>query len=211
MTNEDLKKIAENEIIMGAHSEGGVDVEDIMNGRELSQEDADQVMALIDSATVTITWDDGGSTTLKRTKSVRSTVRVGDIPSIIEDPTRGIVSLVGDHGGLSQITGPVHQSGLVMGTLSFETEHGVVYLDPDETTEISEALPLSEDHPWVVSWTIDSNASTPEEAAAKIWRDVFGRDFAGTDDACSFTVTDVESGASVEVDLSENSSVALPD
>lgn len=148
---------------------------------------------------------------MKHSKSVQSTVRVGDIPAIIEDDARGIVSLVGNSGGLSQITGPVSQSGLVMGTLSFETEHGVVYLDPDEMTQISEELPLSEDHPWVVSWTIDSNASSPEEAAAKIWRDVFGRDFAGQDDACSFTVTDVESGASVEVDLSENSSVALPD
>lgn len=211
MTNEDLKKIAENEIIMGAHSEGGVDVEDIMNGRELSQEDADQVMALIDTARVSITWDDTQHAPTPRTRTVQSTVRTGDIPSIIEDPERGIVSLVGDHGGLSQITGPTHQSGLVMGTLSFETEHGVVYLDPDENTEISEEFPLSEDHPWVVSWTIDSSASTPEEAAAKIWRDVFGRDFAGTEDACSFTVTDVESRESFEVDLSENSSVSIPD
>jgi hypothetical protein len=211
MTNEELKQIAENEIIMGAHSEGGVDVEDIMSGRELSQEDADQVMALINSATVSITWDNERSTTVKSTKSVQSTVPVADIPSIIEDPARGIVSLVGDHGGLSLITGPSHHSGLVMGTLSIETEHGVVYLDPDETTEISEAFPLSEDHPWVVSWTIDSNASSPEEAAAKIWRNVFGRDFAGTDDACTFTVTDVESGDSVEIDLSENSSVSIQD
>lgn len=148
---------------------------------------------------------------MKHAKSVQSTVRVADIPSIIDDPTRGIVSLVGDHGGLSLITGPTHHSGLVMGTLSFETEHGVVYLDPDETTEISEEFPLSEDHPWVVSWTIDSNASTPEEAAAKIWRDVFGRGFAGTDDACTFTVTNVESGESVEIDLSENSSVSVQD
>jgi hypothetical protein len=148
---------------------------------------------------------------MKHSTSVQSAVRVADIPSIIEDPARGIVSLVGDHGGLSLITGPTQQSGLVMGTLSFETEHGVVYLDPDETTAISEAFPLSEDHPWVVSWTIDSNASTPEEAAAKVWRDVFGRNFAGTDDACNFTVTDVESRESFEIDLSENSSVSIED
>jgi hypothetical protein len=138
MTIEELKKIAENEIIMGAHSEGGVDVEDIMSGRELSKEDADQVMALIDSATVSITWD-------------KESPKVGAAPA------------------------------------------------------------LSEDHPWVVSWTIDSNASSPEEAAAKIWREVFGRDFAGTDDACTFTVTDVESGKSVEIDLSENTSVSVQD
>jgi hypothetical protein len=148
---------------------------------------------------------------MKHSKTVQSTVRVGDIPSIIDDPARGVVSLVGDHGGLSLITGPSHHSGLVMGTLSFETEHGVVYLDPDETIEISEEFALSEDHPWVVSWTIDSNASTPQEAAAKVWREVFGRDFAGTDDACNFTVTDAESGESVQVDLSENSSVSIDD
>jgi hypothetical protein len=148
---------------------------------------------------------------MKHSKTVQSTVRVGDIPSIMEDPTRGVVSLVGDHGGLSLITGPSHHSGLVMGTLSIETEHGVVYLDPDETTEISEEFPLPETHEWEVAWKIDSYGSSPEEAAAKIWREVFGRDFAGTDDACTFTVTNVENGESVEVDLSENSSVSIQD
>jgi hypothetical protein len=148
---------------------------------------------------------------MKHSKSVQSTVRVADIPSIIEDPARGIVSLVGDHGGLSLITGPTQQSGLVMGTLSFETEHGVVYLDPDETTQISEEFPLPEDHEWSVAWKIDSYGSTPQEAAAKVWREIFGRDFAGTDDACNFTVTDAESGESVQVDLSENSSVSIDD
>lgn len=148
---------------------------------------------------------------MKHSTSVQSTVRVGVIPSIIEDPARGIVSLVGDHGGLSQITGPTHHSGLVMGTLSFETEHGVVYLDPDETTTISEAFPLPEDHKWKVAWAIDGYGSNPEEAAAKVWRDVFGRSVAGTDDACVFIVTDVESGQSTRVDLSEDSSVSVQD
>lgn len=68
----------------------------------------------------------------------QQTVLVAEIPAIIEDPARGIISLVGDHGGLSLITGSTHSSGLVMGTLSIETEHGVVYLDPDQETEISE-------------------------------------------------------------------------
>lgn len=148
---------------------------------------------------------------MKSTKSVQSTVRVAGIPSIVEDPARGIVSLVGSNGGLSQITGWIEESGVVMGSLSIETEHGTVYLDPNETTQISEAFPLSEDHPWVVSWTIDSNASSPEEAAAKIWREVFGRTVAGADDACTFTVTNVENGESVEIDLSENSSVSVQD
>jgi hypothetical protein len=148
---------------------------------------------------------------MKHSKSVQSTVRVGDIPSIIDDPKRGIVSLVGDHGGLSLITGPVSQSGLVMDLLSFETEHGVVYLNPEAVAQISEEATYSEDHPWDVSWKIASTGSTPEEAAAKVWRDVFGRDFAGSDDACLFTVTDVESGESTRVDLSEDSPVSVQD
>ncbi len=148
---------------------------------------------------------------MKNTRSIQKTVRVGDIPAIVEDPKRGVVSLLGDHGGLSLITGPFARSGLVMGTLSIETEHGVVYLDPDELQEISEELPLSEEHPWTISWAIDSTGSSPEEAAAKIWREVFGRTLAGTDDACVFTVADPESGKSVKVDLSQDSSVSVQD
>lgn len=67
-----------------------------------------------------------------------STVKVADIPSIIDDPGRGVVSLVGDHGGLSLVVGDVEPSGLVMGTIAFETEHGTVYLDPEGETAISE-------------------------------------------------------------------------
>lgn len=148
---------------------------------------------------------------MKNSNTTQSTVRVGDIPAIIDDPDRGIVSFVGDQGGLSQITGSVSQPGLVMGTLAFETEHGVVYLEPDEETEISEAFPPSGEHPWVVSWTVDSDAPSAEEAAAQVWRDFFGRSVAGPDDACSFTVTDAATGQSVEVDLSELSSAAVPD
>jgi len=66
------------------------------------------------------------------------TVKVSDIPGIIDDPQRGVVSLVGDHGGLSLITGDTHASGLVMGTLAIETEHGTVYLGPDFEAVISE-------------------------------------------------------------------------
>ena len=67
-----------------------------------------------------------------------STVKVSEIPSIIADPNRGVVSLVGDHGGLSLIVGDVEPSGLVMGSIAFETEHGTVYLDPDNEARISE-------------------------------------------------------------------------
>lgn len=67
-----------------------------------------------------------------------STVKVAEIPSIIADPNRGVVSLAGDHGGLSLIVGDAEPSGLVMGTIAFETEHGTVYLDPDSEARISE-------------------------------------------------------------------------
>lgn len=146
---------------------------------------------------------------MKNTRTAQSTVNVADLGTILADPARGVVSLVGGHGGLSLITGPVSQSGLVMGTLSIETEHGVVHLDLEETTEISEELPLSDDHPWTVSWQINSEASSPENAAAKVWQENFGRTTAGADDACIFTVTDTETGESVEVDLSEDSPVSI--
>lgn len=144
-----------------------------------------------------------------KTESKQSTVLVADIPDIIADPARGALSLVGDSGGLSLITGPVTRSGMVMGTLSIETEHGVIYLDPETVTQISEEATYSDDHPWEVSWKIDSNASTPEEAAAKVWRESFGRTVAGPDDACVFTVRDCLSGETVRIDLSEESSVAV--
>lgn len=60
------------------------------------------------------------------------------LPEIIADPQRGIISLVGDMGGLSQITGEVTVSNIVIGTLAIETEHGTVYLDPDSGILISE-------------------------------------------------------------------------
>jgi hypothetical protein len=148
---------------------------------------------------------------MKHSTSVQSTVRIADIPAIIDDPKRGIVSLVGNNGGLSQITGWIEESKVVMGSLSIETEHGTVYLDPNETTPISEAFPLPDTHEWEVAWKIDGYGSTPEEAAAKVWRDVFGRTLAGTDDACVFIVTDVESGESTRVDLSEDSPVSVQD
>jgi hypothetical protein len=133
----------------------------------------------------------------------QSTVRVTDIPAIIADPDRGVISLVGDHGGLSLITGDVEDSGLVFGTLAFETEHGTVYLDPDAETTISEETPYEDQHEWLVSWTIDGYGSTPQEAAARTGRHQFGRTTAGPDDACVFQVTDSETKETVTVDLNE--------
>lgn len=65
-------------------------------------------------------------------------IQATQLPEIIADPQRGIISLVGDMGGLSQITGEVTASNLVMGALAIETEHGTVYLDPDSDILISE-------------------------------------------------------------------------
>jgi hypothetical protein len=66
------------------------------------------------------------------------TVSVSDLTPIVEDPERGIISLVGDHGGLSLITGDIDPSAIVFGTLAVETEHGTVYLDRDAEITISE-------------------------------------------------------------------------
>lgn len=137
------------------------------------------------------------------TRTTQSTVRTADIPAIVADSKRGIVSLVGDHGGLALITGDVKDSSALFGTMSFETEHGMVYLDPEGETTISEEFPLGDGHEWRVSWTIDTHGSSPERAAARVWRDTFGRAMAGSDDACFFTVTDPDTGIPVNVDLSE--------
>lgn len=148
----------------------------------------------------------------------KSTVRVSDIPAIVAASDRGIVSLVGDHGGLSQVVGEVHPSAVVRGTIRVETEHGSIYLDPDIEVEISEHYPdtLTEndlrDTEWHVSWNIDAIdprtadvvGSTARAAAEMVWRDIFGRDQVTEGDACVFVVTDPADGASVSVDLSES-------
>lgn len=132
----------------------------------------------------------------------QSTVAVADIPSIIADPKRGVVSLVGDHGGLALITGDIEASSLVLGSMVVETEHGTIYLDPELEAVISEEFPHDDQHEWLVSWEIDSNGSSPERAAAKVWLENFGRTMAGGEDACVFIVKDSETGDSVKVDLS---------
>lgn len=63
------------------------------------------------------------------------TVSVSEIPELVEDAG---ISIVGDHGGLSLITGEVEESSLVPGTLSIETEHGVLYLPEDHQQTICE-------------------------------------------------------------------------
>ena len=124
------------------------------------------------------------------------------IPEIIDDPDRGVISLIGDRGGLSQITGDVERSS-VMGGLAVETEHGTVYFDPEDQIHIDEAVPYDDQHEWLGSWTIDSYGAPPAEAAARVWRQHFGRTLAGNDDACVFTVVDSESKTEHTVDLSE--------
>lgn len=133
----------------------------------------------------------------------QSTVRVKDLAGVIADPTRGVVSLVGDNGGLSLINGEVVTSNLIPGTIAIETEHGVIRLPEDEHVTISEATPYTDQHEWLVQWSIDGYGSTPERAAARVWRDQFGRTSASNDDACFFTVSDAETHEVVSIDLSE--------
>lgn len=140
-----------------------------------------------------------------------STVRVADIPSIVADENRGIVSLLGDHGGLSLITGEMHMSSVHLEMLRIETEHGSVYLAPDLEVEISEEFTSTltadeeRDVDWFLTWSVDHSdgPSTPRAAAERVWREEFGRTSACPDDACVFDVTDPSTGDSVRVDLGE--------
>lgn len=52
-----------------------------------------------------------------------------------------------------------------------------------------------------VSWEIDAEADSPEEAARQIWQEIFGRSDATPDDACLFTVDD--GTGPVLIDLAE--------
>lgn len=66
------------------------------------------------------------------------TIPGSKLAALMDSHDRGTISLLGDDGGLSLITGEISPSGLVMGTLSIETEHGTVYLDPDGDIRINE-------------------------------------------------------------------------
>lgn len=65
-------------------------------------------------------------------------IQITQLPEIVDDLRRGIISLVGDMGGLSQITGEVYPSNVIPGTLAIETEHGTIYRGADSNTLISE-------------------------------------------------------------------------
>jgi hypothetical protein len=41
------------------------------------------------------------------------------------------LTLVGDNGGLSKVTGEISRSSAMRGFLAVETEHGTLYLDED--------------------------------------------------------------------------------
>lgn len=69
-------------------------------------------------------------------------IRVDRIQALIDDPRAGIVSLVGDHGGTSLITGSLDPSSVVMGALAVETEHGTLYLDLDGEVVVREDADL---------------------------------------------------------------------
>lgn len=116
--------------------------------------------------------------------SITSTVHVSDLARIIEDPTRGTISLRGDSGGISLITGNIQPSGLIKGTVSIETEHGTIYLDADLEVQISEdtASTLTTDDLYAVNdrltallqdrfnWSADSDAA--DEALNNLTHDV---------------------------------------
>lgn len=55
----------------------------------------------------------------------------------------------------------------------------------------------------LLTWEINEEAESPAQAAALVWRRVFGRGVLqpGPDEACVFTVTDGEN--TVKIDLSD--------
>lgn len=58
---------------------------------------------------------------------------------------------------------------------------------------------------FLVEWSIDADdvpVDSPQTAAARIWRDTFGRTGANADDACIFVVTGAD-GVAHTIDLSE--------
>ncbi len=75
-------------------------------------------------------------------------------------------------------------------------EYGYVVEPPEPTN----AATSSQHH--TVTWTIGVEASSPEAAASQVWQQIFGRDSAGHDDSCVFTVTDPAGGIHL-VDLAE--------
>lgn len=56
-----------------------------------------------------------------------------------------------------------------------------------------------------VSWEIDWDGTSPADAAAQVWREVFCRGSwqPNNEEACVFIVTDTNTGRQVEIDLSE--------
>ncbi|WP_311245332.1 MULTISPECIES: hypothetical protein [unclassified Microbacterium] len=137
------------------------------------------------------------------------TVLVRDLGEIVADPQRGMISLVGDHGGLALITGDVEESHVIRDTIGIETEHGTVHLEPDLEITISEESAVDSEHEYLIEWSINAEGFTPEQAAATIWADVFGRTSTTESDACVFRVTDLGTKVVRTVDLSEHDIRAL--
>lgn len=66
------------------------------------------------------------------------TTTLEELADLIGRKGRGIFSLVGDHGGLSLITGEIYSSNVIIGTTAIETEHGTIYLDGEIELTVSE-------------------------------------------------------------------------
>lgn len=62
------------------------------------------------------------------------TVSLNELEDLVN--THGSVSLVGENGGLSTIIGEIEESSSVPGLIRIETEHGMLYLDPEFDVEI---------------------------------------------------------------------------
>lgn len=117
---------------------------------------------------------------------IRSTVLAEELVSIIADPERGPISLVGANGGLTLVTGEIYPSNVMPGTLAIETEHGTIRLEPGTHVQISEDVsgPLDAGDLEAIGealrilleerflWTADPEDTTANEALHALTRDV---------------------------------------
>lgn len=66
------------------------------------------------------------------------TTSIKELTELVGSKDRGIFSLVGDHGGLSLITGEISLSNVIFGAVAIETEHGTLFLDEKAELTVSE-------------------------------------------------------------------------
>lgn len=70
--------------------------------------------------------------------STTSTIPAKDLAAVVDDPARGVISIIGDRGHRALITGEIYPSNVIPGCLTVETEHGSLYLDLEGQVRVAE-------------------------------------------------------------------------